>query len=64
MINIIKGYAAINLNTFDYSKQQKWIGIIQGNISCKQPHRNVKLALKDAKKLFKKLIESKFIKKI
>jgi hypothetical protein len=54
---INEGYAAVNISADpgDNSKN-RWIGVIQGNIYCKKVYKKPYKALRDAKKLYQKLI--------
>ena len=55
-IYVHTGYAAVNLSA-NPSKENKWIGIIQGNIYCKKVREKSSKALSDAKKLYDKQIK-------
>jgi hypothetical protein len=54
---INEGYAAVNISSdLGNRTKDRWIGMIQGNIYCKKVHKDPKRALKNAKKLYEKLI--------
>lgn len=44
-INVISGYASINING-------RWIGVIAGNIYCNKLRKTANKALNDAKELY------------
>lgn len=58
MINFISGYGAINIS-LDRENNPLWIGVIQGDIYCKKTYKTPQRAVKEAKKLYNKLILNK-----
>ena len=57
-INVISGYAAVNLSCeLGDRTKDRWIGIVQGNVYCDKTHKQSNRAVKDAKKLYEKLFK-------
>ena len=44
-INVISGYASLKINN-------KWVGVIAGNIHCTKSRKTANKALNDAKELY------------